>query len=278
MIRLRLEHNGKELHAVLFRAGGKAVSGVVRVAGLDALGVFIAPVARIERVRGIDERVRAFQFALGGNVRIRHGVVDGARDRHKELVLGRFPHDARKIPRGRIVVRVGQAVGVREVRPGAAELGGAGVHARDKIGDRAADILRDHVARVVGRGDHRAVEQAFERHRLLLHDVHAAAADDHVKIKPRLRRDRVGERDFAGFDVLHGEQDGHHLRERGGVEPLVGIFRIEDGLLIAVLGEEHGGVRRVDPRIVYRHCCGRDEPQRERGDKSAYCKADVFHS
>ena len=120
------------------------------MAGLDALGVFIAPVARIERVRGIDERVRAFQIALGGNVRVRHGVVDGARDRHKQLVLGRFTHDARKIPRGRIVVRVGQAVGVREVRPGAAELGGAGVHTRDEVGDRAADILRDHVAGVVG--------------------------------------------------------------------------------------------------------------------------------
>ena len=133
-----------------------------------------------------------------------------------------------KVPGGRIVVRVGQAVGVREVRAGAAELRGAGVHARDEIGDRAADVLRDHVAGVVGRGDHRAVEKAFERHRLLLHDVHAAAADDHIKLKSRLRRDRVRERDLAGLNILHGEKDGHHLRERGGIEPLVGIFRIED--------------------------------------------------
>ena len=161
-------------------------------------------------------------------------------------------------------------MGVREVRAGAAELRGAGVHARDEIGDRAADVLRDHVAGVVGRGDHRAVEKAFERHRLLLHDVHAAAADDHIKIKSRLRRDRVGESDLAGLDILHGEKDGHHLRERGGIEPLVGIFRIEDRFLVTVLGEEHGGVRRVDPRIVDRHGRGRDEPQRERGDKSAY--------
>ena len=248
------------------------------MAGLDTLGVFIAPVARIERVRGVDERVRALQNALGGNVRVRHGVVDGAGDRHKKLVLGSLTHDARKVPGGRIVVRVGQAVGVREVRAGAAELRGAGVHARDEIGDRAADVLRDHVAGVVGRGDHRAVEKAFERHRLLLHDVHAAAADDHIKIKSRLRRDRVGESDLAGLDILHGEKDGHHLRERGGIEPLVGIFRIEDRFLVTVLGEEHGGVRRVDPRIVDRHGRGRDEPQRERGDKSAYCKADFFHS
>ena len=47
--------------------------------------------------------------------------------------------------------------------------------------------------------------------------------------------------------------------------------------MVTVLGEEHGGVRRVDPRIVDRHGRGRDEPQRERSDKSAYCKADFFH-
>ena len=36
--------------------------------------------------------------------------------------------------------------------------------------------------------------------------MYAAAADDHIKIKSRLRRDRVGESDLAGLDILHSER------------------------------------------------------------------------
>ena len=236
---LAAEHDAQQAHAVLLRRGDEAVARGIGVAGLDALGVFVI-IAAVHRGLGIDEAVRVRERALVGQVRGRDGVLDRVADRGEELMAERFFRDAVEVMRRGVMIVVRQAVGVNKVRARAAEGLRALVHALHEGRDAAADILRDDVARLVGRGDHGAVEKVLKRHGLADLDVGIARALDHVGIAVVIGGDGVAQVHVAALDRLDREQERHDLRQARGVGFGVDVAGIV--ILAAVLVGEQDAV------------------------------------
>ena len=236
---LAAEHDAQQAHAVLLRRGDEAVARGLGVAGLDALGVFII-IAAVHRGLGVNQAVRVRERALVGQVRGRDGVLDRIADRGEELVAERFLRDAVEVMRRCVMVVVRQAVGVDKVRARAAELLRAGVHTLHERRDAAADIFRDDVTRLVGRGDHGAVEKVLERHGLTDLDVGIARALDHVGIAVGIGGDGVIQLHVAALDRLDREQERHDLRQARGIGFGVNIAGIV--ILAAVLVGEQNAV------------------------------------
>ena len=236
---LAAEHDAQQAHAVLLRRGDKAVARGLGVAGLDALGILVI-IAAVHRGLGVDQAVRVRERAFVGQVRGRDGVLDRIADRGEELVAERFLRDAVEVVRRGVMIVVRQAVGIDEVRAGAAELLRARVHALHERRDAAADVLRDDVARLVGRGDHGAVEKVLERHGLTDLDVGIARALDHVGIAVGIGGDGVIQLNVAALDRLDREQERHDLRQARGIGFGVDVAGIV--ILAAVLVDEQNAV------------------------------------
>ena len=236
---LAAEHDAQQTHTVLLRRGDEAVARGIRVAGLDALGIFIV-IAAVHRRIGIDEAVRVRERALFGQVRSRNGMLDRVADRGKELMAERFLRDAVEVMRRGIVIVLRQAMGIGKVRAGAAELLRARVHALHERRDAAADILRDDVARLVGRGDHGTVEKVLKRHGLADLDVGIARALDHVGIAVVIGGDGVIQMHIAALHSLDRKQQRHDLRQARGISLGVNVAGIV--ILAAVLVDEHDAV------------------------------------
>ena len=209
------------------------------MAGLDALGILVI-IAAVHRGLGVNQAVRVRERAFVGQVRGRDGVLDRIADCGEELVAERFLRDAVEVMRRGVMVVVRQAVGVDKVRTGAAELLRARVHALHERRDAAADVLRDDVARLVGRGDHGAVEKVLERHGLTDLDVGIARALDHVGIAVGIGGDGVIQLHVAALDRLDREQERHDLRQARGIGFGVDVAGIV--ILAAVLVDEQNAV------------------------------------
>ena len=147
---------------------------------------------------------------------------------------------------------------VGEVRPGAAELCGAGIHPVHEGGNGAAYVFADDVAGFVCRGQQRTIEQVLERHGLARDDAGGAAVVHHAFKAGLTGGDAVRQRKLTFFDSLDRDEDRHDLRQRGGVCFFIRVFLIEhaagiriheDGGLAAHLrllqgeglGRQHGG-------------------------------------
>ena len=62
-----------------------------------------------------------------------------------------------EVTRGGVVVVIVQAVRVGKMRAGTAQDSGLFIHHPDKVFDRAADVARQHIRRLVARGQQQAV-------------------------------------------------------------------------------------------------------------------------
>ena len=107
-----------------------------------------------------------------------------------------------------------------------AERRGALVHPRDEGVLRAGDVLREGDAAVVRGDDGDAFEHLVNAHLLTLLQPDLAAAHPG---SVGGRRYLIVQCERAGLDCLYHEQHGHHLRDRGGGEPLIGVFLVEHG-------------------------------------------------
>ena len=232
------EDDGHQADAVLLRGGDEAVAGVVGVPGLDAVGVFVIIAAAVAGI-GVDEGVGVGERALLADVGGRHGPGDGVADGGEEVVLERLGGDEREVCGRSVVVFIGQAMRVRKVRAGAAELGCALVHQLHEGPDRAGDMLGDDVAGLVGGGEHGAVEQVAEAHGLAGDDAGGAPVLHHALHGALAGRHLVVLRDLAALHGLHGQQHGHHLGEGGGIGPLVRVQRVIYAACLRV--REQGG-------------------------------------
>ena len=126
------------------------------------------------------------------------------------------------------MVLVGHAVGIHEVGAGAAQLGGTVVHPLHEGVDAAGHGAGDHVAGLVGGGDHGAVEVVLQGHDLagldargaglLIQTVHAVISGG----------DLVLEIQLAPIHGLQRQQDGHDLCETGRIGPLIGALGVVD--------------------------------------------------
>ena len=145
-----------------------------------------------------------------------------------ERILPRRDEDAVDVLRRAVMILVRQAVRVGEMRTRAAELLRLVVHARDERRPVAAGgSLRQHVARLVHRGDQRARERVHDRDLLAGAEFEAAPAlqvvedalldDDHVvRVKTPL------------LAVLGDEQRRHELRQARRLSPDGGVLRKQD--------------------------------------------------
>ena len=219
---VRAEHDAQQPHGVLLRRGDQAVARGVRVAGLDAGGGLIEVVRIHDGVR-VNQPVRVLQHARVAHVRRGDGVAERVADRLKEGVFQRLLRDQAQICCRRVVIVVRHAVRVHEVRALAAELGGAVVHALDKGVDAAGEMRADHVAGLVRRGDHRAVEILLKGHRLARLDARRAGFLVQTLARVGAGGHLVRELYLAAVERLEREEHGHDLRQTRGVGLLVGV-------------------------------------------------------
>ena len=270
---LAAQDDGDEADPVLLGGGGEAVACGGGVAGLAGLGVLVV-VTGVDRGVLVYEGVGVGQLPLPGDVRGRGGVADAAAYLGEKLVRDGLAVDDGHVAGGGVVVVVRQAVGVGKVRAGAAELGGQGVHLLHKGLDRAAYVLGDDIAGLVCGGEQRAVEQVLERHRLP-GDYAGGAAVVHHALKAALAgRDAVGEGEFAALYGLDGDENGHDLRQRGGVGLGIRVLFIKDA---AGGGVHQHGAGRVYLRLLQRER-GQTQRRYQEGQNQNYRQQlDFFH-
>ena len=235
------------MHVVLESGGDQTVARVFRVAGLDAGGGLIV-IARIHDGIGVDETVGVLQFAGVGFVRRRHGTRERVADRHEQLMLHGLARDDREIGRRGIVFLIGHAVGIDEVRFFAAQLGSPAVHAIDKGGDAAGDGRGDHVAGLVRRGDHGAVQIVLKRHLLARDDSRGAGLLIHPLQAVVAGCDLGLEIDLAALHSLDGEQHREDLCQARGIGARIRITRVIDDARIQIHQQR---VARGDLRCLH---------------------------
>ena len=159
------------------------------------------------------------------------------------------------------MVLIGQTVGVGKVRSGAAELLSALVHLLDEGVHRTAYVLGYDVAGLVCRGEQGAVQKVLKRHRLAGNYAGSAAVVYHALKAALAGRHAVGEGKLTAFHGLHSDQDGHDLRQGGGI-----------GLGVCVLLIEYPAGRRVNEhgvRGAYLRFLQREGWQAQRGQQKA---------
>ncbi len=169
-------------------------------------------------------------------------------DRGEEVgVLGKLDDDGARetgeIARRGVLLLVGQAVDVGEMRARHAEMLRRLVHLGDEPILTAGDGFGDHHRDVVGRFDDEHLERDVEG------DPFAHFQPEFARglLRRFLRADDLGVgRDGAGLERLEGDIGRHQLGERGGKPHDIGIFGIEDGAVIRLEDERgpRGGRRR----------------------------------
>ena len=161
------------------------------------------------------------------------------------------------------MLAVRHAVGVDKMRAAAAEPGRAGVHALDKCAYRARDVLGDDVARLVCRGESRAVEKILHAHRLAAVDVCGRAVVAESGLAFGRCRDHIVERHRARLDGLDGQQQSHDLREARGRAARVGIDVVKYPAACQV--SDKGALSRAELRRTLILCkgAGTDGAQRD---------------
>ena len=201
---------------------------------------------------------------IGGGVgdRQEHGVLHGLGE-DQVLVIGRAV-----VPLG------GQAVGVGEVGVLTAELGGALVHLLDEAGDAPGEVAAEDVAGLVGRLQHRAVEQILHGDHRARHDARGAGVVLHALLAVVLGGDHVLERDAAAVERLEREQHGHHLGETGDGALVVLVVTVQDPARIQIHQDRGLAVERG---VVQRPGRGRGGAQRQAEDQDKRKNSEFFH-
>ena len=169
---VRAQHHAHQAAVVSFGGGDQTVARRAGGTGLDAMSalvdVVIGLVAGDEVVGGVE--IPGLGHVGGGDL-----VVDGVHQGHEVGVGAGLLGDEVEVPGGGVVIDVGQAVGVAEIGVFTPQVLGFLIHAAHEGGDGAVDGLRQHVAPLVGGGEHDAVEQFLHGELLAHFDAHVAA-------------------------------------------------------------------------------------------------------
>ena len=101
-------------------------------------------------------------------------------DGQERLTFHGLLHDETKVPGGSVVVFVVETVGIGKMGTGAAQSLGFFVHHFHKGIDRTSDIFSGHIAGLIGRGKHDAVQQFLNSQ--LLTDFQTGGAAGSIQI------------------------------------------------------------------------------------------------
>ena len=233
---VRPQDHGDQGVSLLLGGGAETVSGLAGAAGLDADGAAVDIAGVLvpgQQAVGVVE-LPGLAHVGGG------GVVPAGGD---DLPEGRVGHGllghAVDIPGGGVVVVVVEAVGIDEMGACHAQLLRPLVHPLHEGGDVPGHSDGQGVGRLVGGGQHQAVEQVVDGDLLPGEKAGGGGIIGHVR--QSLRRD--GHHRIHGqlspADGLQGQQTGHDLGDAGGVAGLVGVLLVED--LLGVQVDEQGG-------------------------------------
>ena len=147
-----------------------------------------------------------------------------------------------QVARGGVVVRVVEPVDIRKVRILAAESRRLVVHHLDKALDRAADVHRKNIRRIVAASHKQAVEQILYAHLLarLKPDYRASCAVEQVD-------SLVARLDFfiEILAVFEHDGGGHYFSQRCGSRLLVRILFENNRVIVEVDEQINLGINRI---------------------------------
>ena len=159
------------------------------------------------------------QFAFLGEIGRRHGMNRDGSEFPELLMLPCPPCQNDQVTHGGIVRFFMQAVRIDKMRGAHAELGRIVVHQRDKACDTAGYVFRNHVAGLIGRGNHDTVQQLPQRKLFSGLQSGRAAADDKI-----LQRRLSDGQDIIQIPALQRDHACHDLSEAGGIHQLVYVL------------------------------------------------------
>ena len=125
------------------------------------------------------------------------------------------------------MVLVMQAVGVGVVGAGHTQGLGLPVHKVDKGFYTSGYVFSDHIAALVGGGNHDAVQKLPQTDLLALHQAGGAAVN--AEVFKRRGGDRQG---VVQIPVFQSQHTGHDLGQAGRVEAQVQFLAVDDGVAV----------------------------------------------
>ena len=213
---------------------------MTRRVGSARLDALCAAVEIAQRPPVGNEQVGGVELAgithVGGGDGVGLGVAHG----HKGVVLQCLAGYEPQIPRGGIVVVVGQTRGVDKMGVLAAQFLGAAVHLVHESGDAAGDLLGEDVAHLVGRGHHQAVQKLLHRQHFAPLNARSGGIGRETRHGGGGGGDLLLKAQFTPFDGLQHQQRRHDLGGGSGIAACVGVLLIENGLALPVQ-QQHGG-------------------------------------
>ena len=236
---VRAQHHGEQAAVVPVSGGDQTVARRTGGAGLDAVSALIDVV--VGRVAG-DEVVGGVEFPGLGHVGGGNLMIDGIHQRHEVGVGAGLLGDEVEVPGGCVVADVGQTVGVAEIGILAPQIPGLLIHAGHESGDGPVNGLRQHVAPLVGGGEHDAVEQLLHGQLLAHLDAHVAAVRGNLGDGGLAGGEDLAFGESAVVNSLQHQQAGHDFGDAGGVETVVDVLLIEN--LLGLRVDEQGGLGR----------------------------------
>ncbi|MPN02420.1 hypothetical protein SDC9_149636 [bioreactor metagenome] len=200
-------------------------------AGFNAVGIGIEiavgpPVG--EQVVGGMETASIGEVG-GGNLRHAHVA-----DLHEFRIFQCRYRNEVQVPRGGIVLRVVQTVGIGKVGILAAKLLGFGVHGIHKSVHTAADRLGQHIAGLVGGNHQHALEETLHRHGLAHLNAGGAAVGGKAVQRGGGGGELLVQRQLSLIHRLQRQQRGHDLRQAGGIQLIMLVLSIENGAGVLV--------------------------------------------
>ena len=250
---VRAQHHGEQAAVVPVSGGDQTVARRTGGAGLDAVSALIDVVVGL--VAG-DEVVGSVEFPGLGHVGGGDLMIDGVHQRHEVGVGAGLLGDEVEVPGGCVVADVGQAVGVAEIGILAPQIPGLLIHAGHESGDGPVNGFRQHVAPLVGGGEHDAIEQLLHGQLLAHLDAHVAAVRGNLGDGGLAGGEDLAFGESAVVNSLQHQQAGHDFGDAGGVEAVVDVLLIEN--LLGLRVDEQGGLgRHVESGRFFRERGGR---------------------
>ena len=259
------QDHGDEGVPLLLGGGDETVAGLAGAAGLDADG----PAEGIAgELGGGEQGVGVQQHAFTRHICGGHDIAG----RGDDLPEGRVGHGllghAIDVPGRGVMLAVVQAVGVHKVGAGHAQLLGPLVHPLDKGRDVPTDGHGQDIGRLVGGGQHQAVEQVVDGDLFPGLQVRRGGIGGQVLQGGGVHRHYGRQVQLPAPHSLQGEQGRHDLGDAGGVALPIGVLLVEDLVGVQVDEQAGGGFEgdRLDALIVNGAGKGGHEAREQRQD------------
>ena len=258
LLRIQPLHHHDDPPAVLHPGGDEAVAGTLGMAGLDAVGAHMLVEQRIA-VALLDAVIGEVEL---GEIMIILGIVgDQMAGQHLEVAGGG------------VMVRVGPAVRIHEMRARHAELLRLGVHALGETLLAPGHALGDDDAGIIARLHDDAAQQILDLDVVAELDIHLRALHAPGALGDG---EAVGQLELAALQRLEEQIGRHHLGQGGRLDLSLAVLVHQHGAGV-VVGDVERLRRGLDIRGPGREKRRRDDGPGE-GDDERQAERMMFHA